>query len=193
MELDDISVKPHISRSIISTAEHANFDRKPQVEVINSPNYQLFNYRKNTLLTEEEDTDGKTELQFMEDDLNLKFDENDFDTSPKKKAGGEISIIDGNSKLMVNPTVKFAMNNQKKKVVHLKFSKAIKQPPVSVSSVNNETSSSTSSVHFLSHYMAKNEHIMRFKMFHEDILQEPEIKSLRVTETDDRDVNFDTD
>jgi hypothetical protein len=144
-------------------------------------------------LTEDEDTDGKTELQFQDDDLDLKFDEDEFDTSPKKKAKGEISIIDENSKLMVNPTVKFAMNNQKKKVVQLKFPKVMKQPPVSVSSVHNETISSTSSVPFLSHYMAKNEHIMRFKMFHEEILQEPEIKSLRVTETDDRDVNFDTD
>jgi hypothetical protein len=41
--------------------------------------------------------------------------------------------------------------------------------------------------------MAKNEHIMRFKMFHEEILQEPEIKSLRITETDDKDVHFDTE
>jgi len=41
--------------------------------------------------------------------------------------------------------------------------------------------------------MAKNEHIMRFKMFHEEILQEPEIKSLRITETDEKDVHFDTE
>ena len=94
---------------------------------------------------------------------------------------------------MINPTFKFAMNNQKKKVVQLKFPKVVKQPHVSQSSAHNETISSTSSVPFLSHYMAKNEHIMRFKMFHEEILQEPEIKSLRITETDDKDVHFDTE
>lgn len=30
-------------------------------------------------------------------------------------------------------------------------------------------------------------------MFHEEILQEPEIKSLRITETDDKDVHFDSE
>ena len=33
-----------------------------------SPNQKLFNYRKNTLMTDEEGTDGETELQFKEYD-----------------------------------------------------------------------------------------------------------------------------
>lgn len=86
------------------------------------------------------------------------------------------------------------MNNQKKKIVQLKF--PVKSQLNDFSQRSNsfqiDSLSSEASVPFISNYMAKNEHIMRFKMLNEDILQEPEIKSLRMTDAEDKDIQIET-
>lgn len=55
MEFDDVSIKPIISRSILSPT--LRVETTKQNPILESPNHQLFNYRKNTILTEE-DMDG---------------------------------------------------------------------------------------------------------------------------------------